>query len=90
MVSVFEKIETIEIRGVSREEIESFFLESGWKNISPGKWSSRRGEVDIGDLEEVCLGSMRLPSVTLVFSLGKNVSDEVLTAFRARFLRAGG
>jgi len=88
--NVFGKTEIIEIRGVSREEIESFFLESGWENVSQGTWNSRSGEVDIGDFEEVSLGSIRLPSVTLVFRLRKSAFDEVLSAFRARFLRAGG
>jgi len=46
--------------------------------------------VEIGELKEVSLGSIRLPSVTLVFRLRKSASDEVLTVFRARFLRAGG
>ncbi|MDO9509544.1 MAG: hypothetical protein Q7I97_09470 [Thermovirgaceae bacterium] len=84
------KTGSIEIRGVSREDIESYFLESGWENISPGMWSFGGGRVEIGDFEEVSLGSIRLPSVTLVFRLRKSAFDEVLSTFRARFLRAGG
>lgn len=84
------KTESIEIRGVFREDVVSYFLESGWENISPGIWSFSGGCVEIGDLEEVSLGSIRLPSVTLVFRLRKRAFDEVLSAFRARFLRAGG
>lgn len=84
------KTESIEIRGVSREDVESYFLGSGWENISPGTWVFGDGRVEIGDFEEVSLGSISLPSVTLVFRLRESVFDEVLSAFRARFLRAGG
>lgn len=89
-VNVLVKTESIEIRGVSREDLESWFLGSGWVNVSPGVWSLGGGRVEIEDFEEVSLGSIRLPSVTLVFRLRKSVFDEVLSAFRARFLRAGG
>lgn len=84
------KTESIEIRGVSREDVEFYFLECGWKKISPGIWSFRGGSVEIGGLEEVSLGSIRLPSVTLVFRLRMEDHEKVLSAFRARFLRAGG
>lgn len=84
------KTGSIEIRGVSREDIEVWFSGSGWENVSPGVWNFGGGSVRIGDFKEVSLGSISLPSVTLVFRLRKSVFDEVLSAFRARFLRAGG
>jgi hypothetical protein len=89
-MDISAKKEIIEIRGVRMEDIESYFLESGWENTFPGVWSSDGGSVGIGDTEEVFLGSIRLPSVTLVFRLRESGFDEVLSAFRARFLRAGG
>lgn len=84
------KDETIEMRGVSREDLISFFRETGWREVSPGLWRGKHGSMEMGEQSKVSLGSIRLPSVTLVFRLRKSAFDEVLSAFRARFLRAGG
>lgn len=82
--------EKVEMRGVSLDEILSHFRETGWQEVSPGLWSGKCGSVETGPQEEVSLGSIRLPSVTLVFRLRREDHEKVLSSFRSRFLKAGG
>lgn len=82
--------EKIEMRGVSRGDLMAFFRETGWKEVSPGVWESIHGSVEAGPQEEISLGSVRLPSVTLVFRIVDGEHEKVLTTFRSRFLKAGG
>ncbi|HPD97350.1 MAG TPA: hypothetical protein PLP89_03405 [Synergistales bacterium] len=82
--------EKIEMRGVSLDEISSHFRETGWQEVSPGLWQRDCDSVEAGLQEEVSLGSIRLPSVTLVFRLRRGDHEKVLSAFRSRFLKAGG
>jgi hypothetical protein len=82
--------EKIEMRGVFLDEILSYFRETGWQEVSPGLWRGKCGSVEAGLQEEVSLGSVRLPSVTLVFRLRRRDHEKVLSSFRSRFLKAGG
>jgi hypothetical protein len=82
--------EKIEMRGVLLDEILSYFRETGWQEVSPGLWRGRWGSVETGVQGEVSLGSIRLPSVTLVFRLRERDHEKILSVFRSRFLKAGG
>ncbi len=89
-MDVFVKTEIIEMRGVFRDDLKSFFIETGWQEISPGLWKGEHGSMEMGEQSEVPLGSIKLPSVTLVFRLRERDHEKVLSAFRSRFLKAGG
>jgi hypothetical protein len=80
----------MEMRGVHLEEILSFFREKGWREIRPGVWQSDFGTVVTGRQKEIYLGSIRLPSVKLVFRLNDMYYDDFLSSFRSRFRKAGG
>jgi len=82
--------EKIEMRGVFLDEVLSHFRETGWEEVAPGLWQRECGSVEAGLQVEVSLGSIRLPSVTLVFSLREKDHEKILAAFRSRFLKAGG
>lgn len=86
-VEVLEK--TLEMRGMQRREIVSYFINNG-KNITDGKFTYEGWEVYISEEVMVELGALRIPSTTVIFHGEKESLDKIILEFRLKFLTAGG
>ncbi|HCR38003.1 MAG TPA: hypothetical protein DIV80_00745 [Synergistaceae bacterium] len=83
--------ETVELRGVTPSELASFFLSEGFhETMPPGIWERGSTKARIGVETMVSIGSLRIPSITVVFSGPERELGPLLARFRSCFLRAGG
>ena len=84
------KRQVIELRGVKREEFLDYFLILGGKDLGDGKIRGLSWEVEIGPEEYLCLGTMELPSVKIIFKVEEGSFRAFLSDFRMKFIRGGG
>ena len=87
-MEVLEK--TLEMRGMQRREIVSYFISVNEKNIVGGKFFGEGWEVYINEEVIIELGALRIPSTTVIFHGKKEGLDKVILEFRLKFLTAGG
>jgi hypothetical protein len=87
-VEVLEK--TLEMRGMQRREIVSYFINVNEKNIVDGKFIGEGWEVYISEEVIIELGALRIPSTTVIFQGKKESLDKIILEFRLKFLTAGG
>jgi hypothetical protein len=87
-VEVLEK--TLEMRGMQRREIISYFININEKNISNGKFIYEGWEVYISEEVIIELGALRIPSTTVIFRGEKESIYKIILEFRLKFLTAGG
>lgn len=82
--------ETMEMRGMAREEIISFFQALDTKYIAPDQFIAPHWHVTVEACQMVKLGSISIPSTLVVIKGEKSETEKLIHAFRLRFLTAGG
>lgn len=85
---VIEKI--LEMRGMHRAEIMDYFISIDGTNIGFGKFIGPNWEVDISEENLIIIGSLKIPSTTVLFRSEKEQLEQMIWAFRLKFLSAGG
>lgn len=85
---VIEK--TLEMRGRTRDEIINYFISINGKNVCPGKLIGENWEVEVSEESRIKIGSLEIPSTTVVFRSDKENLEQMISKFRLRFLSAGG
>ena len=80
----------VEMRGMKRIEIVTYFISVGGKNIEGNKFIGKDWEVEIEPEKTIKLGSLEIPATIVIFRCEKESLDKIMDAFRLRFLSAGG
>ncbi|MGK0465764.1 MAG: hypothetical protein ACJAX4_001045 [Clostridium sp.] len=83
-----EKI--LEMRGMKRIEIVNYFISIGGKVIDDEKFSGKGWQAEIAKEKLVILGSLKIPATIVTLRCREEISEQMLYAFRLRFLSAGG
>jgi hypothetical protein len=81
---------SLEMRGMKRAEIVNYFISIGGKLISDEKFIGQGWQVEIAKEKLVTLGSLKIPATVVILRCRKDISEQILAAFRLRFLSAGG
>lgn len=81
---------TLEMRGMPREEIITYFISINGKNVCLGKFIGENWEVEVSEESRVKIGSLEIPSTTVVFRSEKENLEQMISKFRLKFLSAGG
>lgn len=81
---------SLEMRGMKRIEIVNYFISIGGKIISDEKFLGQGWQVEIEKEKVVTLGALKIPATVVMLRCRKDIADQVLAAFRLRFLSAGG
>lgn len=81
----------LEMRGMRRSEILNYFIHIGAQEVGKGVFKGLEWTVEVGSEAFVSLGRLEIPATVVVFkSLEISVLDKAVSAFRLRFLSAGG
>ncbi len=81
---------TMEMRGMKRKEIVDYFISIGGNDTMQGSLIGRGWEVEIGQEKAAKLGSFEIPSTNVKFQCEEELFENMIYAFRLRFLKAGG
>jgi hypothetical protein len=81
---------TLEMRGMKRIEIVNYFISIGGKAVDGEKFTSQGWQAEISNEKLVVLGSLKIPATIVILRCRKEISEQMLTAFRLKFLTAGG
>lgn len=82
--------ETLEMRGMKRIEIINYFLGIGGKAMNEENFIGNGWEVQVDQEKLVSIGSLKIPATIVTFRCEKDLIEHMLSAFRLRFLSAGG
>ncbi len=80
----------LEMRGMRRSEIINYFTALYEKNISKGKFIGQNWQVEINKEKFITIGSLNIPTTIVIFRGSKEDLGPVISAFRMKFLSAGG
>lgn len=80
----------LEMRGMKRIEIVNYFVSIGGETISHENFIGIGWEVDISQEKTIQLGSLRIPATIVILRCREDLVDEMIFAFRLKFLSAGG
>ena len=83
-----EKI--LEMRGMKRIEIVNYFISIDGKIIDDEKYAGKGWQVEIAEEKLVTLGSLKIPATVVTLRCREDLSEQMMYAFRLRFLSAGG
>lgn len=81
---------TLEMRGMPRRELENYFLGLGGKQDDGGVYRGPNWEVILSDERPCVLGVISIPATHVTFRVEENDWPKIVSAFRLRFLSAGG
>lgn len=84
------KEHSLEMRGMPRRDLAEYFLLLGGKPVSSGMYVFPNWRVKLSDEQSHTLGSMRIPATLVTFQVNEEDWPEIQSAFRLRFLSAGG
>jgi hypothetical protein len=87
-MKAYERV--LEMRGMPRIDIINYIISIGGKSSSEGKFIGDCWEVEIGEEEVITLGSIKIPSRKVTFRSDEEIVRQMISAFRLRFLSAGG
>lgn len=87
-MEVLEKI--MEMRGMHRSEITNYFLSINGEDNGFGKFTGEGWEVEVGEEKSIAICSLILSATIVSFRCRKDLLEPMLSAFRMRFLSAGG
>ena len=82
--------ENLEMRGMKRIEIVNYFISIGSKTIDDEKFIGQGWQVEIRKEKLISIGSLKIPATTVILRCRKDLAEQMLAAFRLRFLSAGG
>lgn len=80
----------LEMRGMPRRDLQDYFLSIGKKQIKSETYKGPNWEVDLSDEWLCTLGSIQIPATKVTFRTDERDWPKIITAFRLRFLSAGG
>lgn len=80
----------LEMRGMKRTDIVNYFISLGGKIISDENFIGQDWEVEISKEKTITLGSLKIPATIVILRCRKDLIDNMMVAFRLRFLSAGG
>jgi hypothetical protein len=81
---------TFEMRGMHRDDLIEYFISLNGKNVGFGKFIGEKWEVEVCEEDTIAIGSLNLPTTTVVFSCEEELFEPMIYAFRLKFLSAGG
>lgn len=81
---------TLEMRGMSRNDIINYFSSINGENIGSEKFIGENWEVEVSQETLATIGSLNIPSTTVVFRCKEELLEPMISAFRLKFLSAGG
>lgn len=87
-MDVMEKV--LEMGGMQRREIVDYIISIGGEDIGDGKYVGQDWVVEIGEEKLVSIGSLIITSTRVTFRCRKERLEQMVDAFRLRFLSAGG
>lgn len=80
----------LEMRGMKRIEIVNYFISIGGKVIGGENFIGQGWEVEITQEKTIILGSLKIPATNVILRCRTDLIEQMLVAFRLRFLSAGG
>jgi hypothetical protein len=81
---------SLEMRGMKRIEIVNYFISIGGEVISDEKFIGQGWQAEIAKEKLITLGALKITSTIVILRCEKEIVDQLLDAFRLRFLSAGG
>lgn len=78
------------MRGMKRIEIVDYFISIGGEAVDGEKFTSQGWQAEISKEKLVILGSLKIPATIVILRCRKDISEQMLAAFRLKFLTAGG
>ncbi|MCX7709045.1 MAG: hypothetical protein N2484_04280 [Clostridia bacterium] len=81
---------TLEMRGMPRTDLINYFISLHGKNIGSGKIAGENWEVEVREERLVAIGSLNIPSTIVIFRCDEEFMEPMISAFRLKFLSAGG
>lgn len=81
---------TLEMRGMRRIDLIDYFISLKGVNTGFGKIRGENWEVEVSEESLVTIGSFSIPSTILVFRCEEEFLEPMISAFRLKFLSAGG
>ncbi len=81
---------SLEMRGMKRIEIVNYFISIGGTFVDQEKFIGEGWQVELGKEKIIAIGSLKIPATIVILRCRKEISDEMMDAFRLRFLSAGG
>lgn len=81
---------TLEMRGIRRTEIMDYFISIDGEQIRDGKFIVGDSEVEVSEESLISIGSFKFPATLVKFHGDRELIEQLILAFRFKFLRAGG
>jgi hypothetical protein len=85
---IVEKI--LEMRGMRRSEIINYFAGLNGEDKGDGKFAGLNWEVEVKEENLAAIGRLKLPSTKVLFRSDEEHIEQIIYAFKLRFLSAGG
>ncbi|MFT5874819.1 MAG: hypothetical protein ACI8WT_003797 [Clostridium sp.] len=80
----------LEMRGMKRIELVNYFISIGGKAVGKENIIGQGWEVEITQEKIITLGSLKIPATIIILRCRKDLIEQIIYAFRLRFLSAGG
>lgn len=80
----------LEMRGMKRIELVNYFISIGGKAVGNENLIGQGWEVEITQEKTITLGSLKIPATIIILRCRKDLLEQIIFAFRLRFLSAGG
>lgn len=80
----------MEMRGMKRSEIINYFISINGENAGAGRFIGRNWQVEVFEENLVAIGSFKIPATKVIFRGEKELLEQMIAAFRLKFLSAGG
>ena len=81
---------SLEMRGMKRIDIVNYFISIGGEVIGDEKFASQEWQAEVGKENLITLGSLKIPAIIVILRCRQDLAEQMLIAFRLRFLSAGG
>jgi hypothetical protein len=81
---------TLEMRGMRRREIINYFDSINGENTGFGKFTWQDCKVEVSEESIITIGTLEIPSTKVLFYGEKERIEQMIIAFRLKFLCAGG
>lgn len=78
------------MRGMKRVEIVNYFISIEGKAMGGENFIGAGWEVEISQEETIALGSLKIPATIVILRCREDLIEEMIVAFRLKFLSAGG
>ena len=81
---------TFDMRGMKRIELVDYFLSIGGEASGFGRILGKGWQVEIGNEILITMCSLKFPSTLVKLRCREDILEQMIEAFRLRFLSAGG